>query len=387
MGWNTVEKPIAEPLVGANTCEEFVAPTFVYQPDPANRAEMIKRADRALRSTTSRCLFSRRLGRSVRTAIARLRLNEAFVFPTEGEDPRDPFLPPGKTWLPARKRGYDVPAQSISSGVEALYQQPFVAECAAAKQIAQVASLYENFGTELNNLLHPREIGVGLWQRYLESPAIRARVPLLIGRAHRQSALRNLASLGRYAFNGQMGYIRPDRGRNFIDSADNLGQNFIITEVNNNAVFALRNRARPLQELNAITRDLWSKYAALLERGLPVKALRKQMHAELLEADPFFSDIKVYVHPLGIKNFAYHIARQFRFNPRTSYSFEMYEDYLYGFAYRRYIQHNLNGCKEITYCRSIEKKRHLLIGPSGRALGASYSSRKACLRAAARQTR
>jgi len=68
------------------------------------------------------------------------------------------------------------------------------------------------------------------------------------------------------------------------------------------------------------------------------------MQAELEAADPFFSDIEIYVHPLRTKNFAEHVARQFSYNPRTPYVFEVYEDYQQGYFYNRFIDHSINEC-------------------------------------------
>jgi len=72
------------------------------------------------------------------------------------------------------------------------------------------------------------------------------------------------------------------------------------------------------------------------------------MQTVLEAADPFFSDIEVYVHPLYVNNFAKHIARQFQYNPRTPYVLEVYEDYQPGFFYNRYIDYQIEQCMDTT---------------------------------------
>jgi hypothetical protein len=317
--------------------------------------------------------------------VDKLQDNTEFTFPRGGSDPRDPFIPPAQSWQPTRRRGYDSPKVSVSEAIESLYREPFIAECAAAKQVAQIASLYEHYQDDIDDLLHPREIGIGLWQRYLNSPAIRSRTPLLINSAERKNALRKLAALGRYAFNGQMGYIRAAKGEEYIDSPDNRGQNFLITEITPAAVEALRQRDKPLSELSALSVQLWRKYSDRLADGGTRKTLRREFEAELSDSDPFFRDVKIYVHPLGVRTFAFHIARQFRYNPRTPYTLEMYEDHLNGYTYQRFLTRGKYRCEQQAYCRPIDKRKFLMIGRDGKPRGATYSSLRSCLRAAGGQ--
>ncbi len=385
LGWHTVADSGVSHADNINTCDSFDAPVFHYDSDPQATRQMIELADRALDSDTSRCLTSRKFGRSIRVAVDKLLDNKAFTFPRGGTDPRDPFIPPKSTWQPTRKRGYDSPATRVSSAIKSLYHEPFIAECAAAKQVAQIASLYEHYQDDIDDLLHPREVGIGLWQRYLNSPAIRARTPLLVNSADRKHALRKLAALGRYAFNGQMGYIRAANGEEFIDSLDNRGQNFLITQISPAAVEALRQRDDPLRELSALSVQMWRKYSDKLADGGTRKALRKQFEAELSELDPFFSEVEIYVHPLGVRTFAFHIARQFRYNPRTPYTLEMYEDHLNGYTYQRFLTRGKYRCDQQAYCRPIDTQAYLMIGRDGKPRGASYNSLKTCLRAAASQ--
>ncbi len=384
LGWNTVaaNRGHADTI---NTCDNFVAPVFHFSENPAEQQQMIELADAALDSDTSRCLMSRSFGRSVRVAIDKLIGNQSFTFPRGGTDPRDPFIPPEQSWLPAHRRGYDSPRQSVSGAIESLYQEPFIAECAAAKQIGQIASLYEHYKTDIDDLLHPREIGIGLWQRYLSSPAIRARIPLLVNSTNRKNALSTLAELGQFAFNGQMGYLRASKGEDYIDSPDNRGQNFIITRITPAAVEALRERKKPLKELSAISKKLWRKYSKKLQTGATREELRRQFETELENTDPFFREADIYVHPLGVRTFAFHIARQFRYNPRTPYILEIYEDHLSGYTYQRFLTQRKFRCDQQAYCRKIDKRTYLMVGKDGKPRGALYNSVKSCLRAAAVQ--
>jgi len=121
--------------------------------------------------------------------------------------------------------------------------------------------------------------------------------------------------------------LAEKKGIEFIDSLDNLGQNYLIVDITERAVASLKARKKPLKELSKMSRKMWKKYRnrqRLL--GEPMETLRAEMRAEFEALDPFFSDITVFVHPLHTNNFAEHMARQFQYNPRTPYVFEVYEE-------------------------------------------------------------
>ena len=66
---------------------------------------------------------------------------------------------------------------------------------------------------------------------------------------------------------------------------------------------------------------------------------------ELLTTDTFFSDVSVYIHPLRTGTFAKFLARQFKYNPRTAYRFEIYEDFQTGYFFNKYVDHRLSQCE------------------------------------------
>ena len=315
----------------------------------------------------------------IKTAIVNLTDNKEFKFISGGADPRDPFIPPDNSWIPAANRGYDLPASSVSSSIDSLYQKPFSAECAAATQIAQLAILKEHYGVFTDAIIQPEEVGIGVWPAYIKAPSIAAHQALLLDSKQRKRALKELAVLGKGAFYNQSGYLRPYKGNEFIDSVDNRGQNFVIVELSDDALDSLRKRAQPLKEFNRITRDLWKKYRRKMTRdGLDKEDLSEQMKEELEAIDPFFKEVMVYVHPLSVRNFAFHLARQFKWNPRTPYIFEVYEDFQSGYFHERYIDYRLRQCRQEAYCRKADNDHYYLTDHTGLPDGKTYTSSRAC---------
>ena len=328
LGWQTINVADAPEVMNTLTCQHELSPYFNLANRDINDPALLSQANTALQSDTTRCLVNRQLKDSVFAATKKIIGNGAFVFPEPGNDPRDPFTPPASHWLPSNRRGYDIPSNSLTDGIASLYTQPVVAECAAAIQVAQLASLVEYFDDETDSIVTPREIGIGVWREFAKSPSIASNSPLLISRKQRKRGLQRLANLGRGAFYNQSGFMSAVKpGVEFIDSLDNRGQNFLITDITAAAVIDLQNRRRPLREINRLSVKVWKKYDRLRATGLDMDTIVELMEQDLLATDSFFSEVTVYIHPLSTGTFAKFLARQFRYNPRTAYQFEIYEDY------------------------------------------------------------
>lgn len=378
LGWVVEDTSGKAGIENQNTCNSDLSPLFTYNNHSENRSTMLDRATSALHSQTSKCLVNRQYKSATKRAIDKLTANAGFEFLPVGPDPRDPFLPPGDSWVPSNNRGYDVPAGSITQGINALYTEPFVAECAAALQIAQLAVLTEHYGLFTDAMLNPKDVGIGIWSEYAKNPSVSTRKPLLVNSKLRKNGLRELARLGKGSFYGQTGYISSDRKLEFIDSLDNLGQNFLIVDLTDRAVDALRKRKKPLRELSSISRRVWKRYYRKSFDDIDMKTLAAEMKAELESIDPFFSDIDIYVHPLKVNNFAHHIARQFTYNPRTPFVFEIYEDFQSGYFHSRYVDYRLNQCAQQAYCRKIDRKHYELTDALGLRSKTVYQSSQQC---------
>ena len=341
LGWQTVNQPNAPGILNAKSCQHDLTPYFNLH---SKQRALLPRIKSAIQSNTSRCLVNRALGASARTATDNIIANKRFVFPEPGKDPRDPFTPPASNWVPSKRHGYDIPSGTLADGIRSLYHEPVVAECAAAIQVAQVATLVEHFDNV--DMIKPSDIGIGVWREFAKSPSIKADKTLLVGRKHRRRALQRLAALGRGAFFNQSGYISPvSEGLEYIDSLDNRGQNFLIVDITEQAVADLAKRRRPLRELNHLSLVIWNKYDRLRKTGLSMDILEELMENDLLAKDSFFSDITVYIHPLRTGNFAKFLARQFRYNPRTAYQFEVYEDFQTGYFFQKYVTQRWSMCE------------------------------------------
>jgi len=344
LGWQTTNRAGAPDILNTRTCQHDLPP-YLNLANQASAQQLLSLANSALRSDTTRCLINRQLKRSVFEATRKIIGNTDFIFPEPGEDPRDPFKPPMSHWVPSSRRGYDIPSKSLSDGIVSLYKKPVVAECAAAIQIAQLASLVEYFD-ESDRFVTPREIGIGIWREFAKSPSIANNSPLLINRKQRKHGLRRLADLGRGAFYNQSGYMSPvNSDPEFIDSLDNRGQNFLIVDITENAVTDLQNKRQPLRELNRVSVKIWKKFNRLRSTGLDKDTLEELMENDLLAADSFFKEVTVYIHPLRTGTFAKFLARQFRYNPRTAYRFEIYEDYQTGYFFKKYVNYRLSECE------------------------------------------
>ena len=345
IGWQTIADSPSPGNVNTDTCNTNWTPVFQYNKATENAATLLTRSEDSIKSLTSKCLYNRNYQNAVETSVTKLSDNTDFKFLPVGDDPRDPFLPPEGTWDTKSVRGYDIPLSSISGSIQSLYEKPFVAECSTAVQIAQLAALSEHYGSTADEMLSLNEVGIGTWSQYAKQPSIKAKQSLFIDRkARRKDGLAKLAGIGRAAFYGQVGYMKPHKGIDFVDSLDNLGQNYVIVNITDLAVASIKARKKPLKELSRISRDMWKKYRKRQGRGEPMEKIIIDMQADLEAADPFFSDIEIYVHPLRTKNFAEHVARQFSYNPRTPYVFEVYEDYQQGFFYNRFIEHSMKEC-------------------------------------------
>jgi len=314
LGWQLEDNSSEPGIANSDTCDTDATAIFKYNSATESGKKLLKRTRQAFDSTTSKCMFNRSYQSSIQSAVDNLIYNTEFKFLPIGEDPRDPFQPPEGTWDTTTARGYDIPHRSIQSSIQSLYQKPFVAECSTAAQIAQLASLTEHYGDTTDQMLELNEVGIGTWRQYARVPSIAAKQSMFVSRKDRKrDGLKKLAQTGRAAFYGQVGYLRPYKGIEFIDSLDNLGQNYLIVDITERAVASLKARKKPLKELSKMSRKMWK-----------------------------------FVHPLHTNNFAEHMARQFQYNPRTPYVFEVYEDYQPGYFYNRYIEHQISQCMNHT---------------------------------------
>jgi hypothetical protein len=379
LGWQIQSTTGFPGVQNGNACESVMPPVFTYNTSTENDSDLLARANSAMQSITTRCLVNRQYIEAIKVAIVNLTANKEFEFIQGGADPRDPFVPPDDNWASAGNRGYDLPSGSISSAIDSLYTKPFIAECAAATQIAQLAILKEHYGVFTDAMIQPTEVGIGIWPEYIKAPAIAAHEPLLLDSRQRKRALKSLATLGKGAFYGQSGYLKPYKGDDFVDSIDNRGQNFVIVELTDNAVNSIRKQSAPLKAFNKISRKIWKKYRKKLkDEESDIETLSSEMREELESADPFFKDIMVYVHPLSVRNFAFHIARQFKWNPRTPYVFEVYEDFQSGYFHQRYIDYRLRQCQQQAYCRKADSGHYYLTDETGIPSDTVYGSAGAC---------
>ena len=128
LGWETIPNSQSPGFENTGTCNSDKTPVFKYNLATEHGEDILFHSKDALHSVTSKCLFNRNYHTAVKASVKQLTDNTQFEFLPVGDDPRDPFLPPEGTWDTKSAKGYDIPLNSISASVKALYEKPFVAE-------------------------------------------------------------------------------------------------------------------------------------------------------------------------------------------------------------------------------------------------------------------
>lgn len=311
---------------------------------------------RALDSDASRCAFAIRIGEAARRATMQLHDNDGYRFTALqlgwiGFGARGAQA---QGWERFRSfgRGYR-PAGSNSTALDAFYRGHVRSECGVGRQVAQLATLRELFGdAAFDRAFSADELSIGTFLTLHRTDSI------LLG-AHAgtffaDGKAEKTAAMGRQAFMGAPGFIAHVFDRAFLDDANNQAENFIVTDVSEEAAEALAAHGG-LRHYDAVNREIWALSRRIEVRGLRRferllidgdAALRRRLDAPEREAlarmealldDPFYRGFVVYVHPMGVKPIGWHVARLLDRNPRTPYAIDLALHNLHTTLYRRWI--------------------------------------------------
>ena len=362
--------------------------------------------DIALQADGSQCMFQQKFNRAIRGTIEWLSAwyNVLYQFPVWTK--KDVWLGDVKYWhqvgcvTKGGNGGSNIcyaPDQAyLSQAIENLEKQPVAVDCSVGVDLAEYIALARVFGPQLAAAFSDFP-----FRAHANGPVLNARFyaghdayespSALMGKysvetfdgPHSEVTFdwsgRARATLGPQAFIGAMGDIRSVYGPKFIDDANNKAENFIIDDVNNEALAALM-AAGGVQGFDAPLSEIWQLAEKLrgevgpaglesllvlvkLGEHLPVDRLPLRIRvmvamdgnvkvvretyfklAQLL-SNPFLRDTKVYVHPLGVEPIAYHILRLALINPRTPFLIRFNYDTIHGEIFNRWLKIKLDQCK------------------------------------------
>lgn len=217
------------------------------------------------------------------------------------------------------------------------------AECNTGLQLAQYAVLAELFGRSLDNYFDHKEFYVGSDVSHSQSVLFQTEAgqEADLSGVNRARAVELLI--------GATGYLGNVFGGKFLDRPDSRGQNFLIVETSLAGITSLSRRGGA-QAFSRTLRKIWElsqsvspqekiRMMSLLDQGrrVPRELVDPAQHRlVMMLEDHFLRDTYVYVHPLGIKNLAWHVMRLTLHNPRTPYSIEFYPNTLHGEIFSRW---------------------------------------------------
>lgn len=371
LGWQITATSGAEPQVLAGRpCErgsvmeaQRLGDLQVHIPARYSASQREQFAAGLLQSPASVCAYAFRLGEAARTATARLQANANYRFSALqlGWIGFGMGGARAQGWQRFRSfgRGY-MPAAGNAQAVDAFYRGHVRSECGVGRQIAQLATQRELYGDALfDREFAAAELSIGTFLTLHDTQSILlgsgAGELFADGKAVRTSAL------GRQAFMAVPGFIEHVFERSFLDDINNQAENFIITDLSAAAAQALA-RHGGFAHYDRVNRQIWQlsqlmpgsgwrRFERLLHERDPAlrAALPPEQQAVLaridaLLADPVYRELRVYVHPKGVRPLGYHIVRLLDRNPRTPFSVDLALHNLHTTLYRRWVDARLREC-------------------------------------------
>ena len=330
---------------------------------PTERSE---RLQAALMGQSSRCAWQMQVRHAVSVATRKLSANRGFRF-TWVQSGWLSFSGGSEAqgWRATKSFGrrYE-PMWRNSLAFDAFVHGRSRTECGTGRQIAQLSMLRELFGDEgFDRMFSASELSIGTFVSLHDSDSI------LLGRHKGEQFAdgsgRKTAAMGKQAWLGAPGFIEHVKPKSFVDDISNQAENFIIVDVSDAAQQHLQ-AASGFGRINADNERIWlwsqqltmvgERYFerllyeedARLWQTLPAEQYRIAKRMQALLAQAQYRQFQVYVHPMGTKPLAYHIARLLDRNPRTPYKIELALHNLPTEIYPRWVQFQLQQCREHT---------------------------------------
>ncbi|MBC7693300.1 MAG: hypothetical protein H7222_16165 [Methylotenera sp.] len=356
---------------------------------PMERQSALEEIVRLTHGSKSMCAYKHLIRNSVLRATQQLGANARYEFSRHKmkKDRKGVEYDDGKLismglftrgWKKSKTEkghfGFEVSGKP-SRAIDAFYHSSIHGDCAVGIQMAQYATQYELYGKkDFNQAFDSGEIVIGDWE--------------FLGKTH--SALQTsdistidqkaaeVSKLGQEALVGLSGYINNVNGWDSLDDKADQAENFVITSVSAQAgrnlrtaggfakydvlnvkIWQLLVQANQLGDLVPEIADLRQQIARAEYVGESTQALQNSvtriegsdsmiapLRAQVNELfkDEVYTDIKVYVHPLGIMNFAQHLTRLARMNPRTPYTFNIHPDTTNADLFGRHANYFISEC-------------------------------------------
>ncbi len=245
--------------------------------------------------------------------------------------------PPEPAWV---KRGKVYQARGKpSAAIEAFYTEEASAECYVAQSLAAYAGQYELYGAAwFDEVFRPEEIAIGQVKYFHETPLGKS-MDTAPGYPWRALVLRPgddaeehslvLARLGPLAFAAVSGILMDQDGRS------RSNQNLTFVSVSPAAVESLIRHggfpfvAQQTRELLDLIETARGRFAT----GGQLTAIEAR-EREIL-ADPIFQEIRVYIHPYGVRTLAEMIDK-LRKRDRTAVGLHLYPEAREDVFFQRY---------------------------------------------------
>ncbi len=355
LGWQITEGDVSEiSIVEGNPCDNKSIDEVVSESELRiiipkgkaleNQAVLDQKLKAIIDSEATKCAYKIKVSQAVKKATQKLAAQTekgSFTFGKQ-EDLSCVSKSGSQEWKKGGNDGFlDInlmAAASPARAVESFYEGVCKAECLVGRQVASLATQYELFGpSDFNLAFSNKQVVIGRVAGFSDSPlenTVRDFPAIYDENGER------LSKMGPQALVGVTGYIGNVKGADFLDSPVDRGENFIITEMSKLASDTL-NKNGGFSAYNKTNELAWTEYNSEKAQGKknPTK------HRERLK-DAFYTQTKVYVHPLGIMTLGEHIERLLRINPRTPYTFRLYPDRNMTNLYEIYKKYKLSKCLE-----------------------------------------
>ncbi|MBF0314199.1 MAG: hypothetical protein HQK50_14485 [Oligoflexia bacterium] len=292
-----------------------------------------------LDSAASLCAYKQKVRTAALTATTKLDANRRYNF---GVGKWAYCDVPWDEWSKidqSNRYSCVVATLSPTSAMECFYDYYCRSECAAGLQASLLATQMELYRPHFDQAFSTSEVILGYWQDLYQSdnPFFSKTKQEIYSKRIQDEDGTLHASLGAAAFIGLSGYIGNVLGEEYLDSPADRGENFMIVDMSAAANEELKSHGG-LPYFTQMNHQLWKLYN---EEG----SNDYQEKIDKILAGAFYSQVKVYVHPLGIMSFGEHIKRLLERNPRTPYKFRLHDETTNSVLFERYKQHLIKRCQ------------------------------------------
>lgn len=244
---------------------------------------------------------------------------------------KEAYCQPPKEWVSVDQKNDSFVATSLGSiAVRSFYKSKCSSECVVGRQIAELALLMELFGADFDRVFDQTACHIGTWPK-----VVRGRQHPFYRRDFPTVAFKGLAALpnqwGAAILYGMSGYVGNTLGEPFLDHPSDRGENFVVVDASDvafrrlielssdNQIQTRNNRIQALARLMSIY-QIRAAFGLRRDNPFPRFLVTKKMkEMKSLLDDPFYHEIKVYVHDMGVKTFAEILIKLLELNPRTPY--------------------------------------------------------------------